>query len=102
MIQVVWEFRVRAGAAERFEQTYGPDGVWARLFEVYPGFRGTTLLRDTAQPDRYLTIDAWDNAERRRHMLTHARARYAQLDEACAALTEQETEVGVFDVAGDA
>jgi len=96
MIQIIWEFVVKAEAVGQFERAYGPDGAWARLFQAYPGFRGTTLLRDTDNPRRYLTIDLWDTGAQRKRMLTQAKARYSDLDEALADLTESEDEVGNF------
>ena len=96
MIQIIWEFVVKAGAVDRFEQAYGPDGAWTRLFQTYPGFRGTTLLRDTDNPRRYVTIDLWDTSAHRKRMLTQAKTRYSDLDEALADLTESEDEIGNF------
>jgi heme-degrading monooxygenase HmoA len=96
MIQIIWEFVVKAEAVDQFEQAYGPDGVWTRLFRAYPGFRGTTLLRDTDNPRRYLTIDLWDTGADRKRMLTQAKTRYFDLDEALADLTESEDEIGNF------
>ena len=97
MIRIVWEFIVKEEAIGRFERAYGPDGDWDRLFAQYPGFRGATLLRDSANPRRYLTIDVWDTQGDRERMLAGAAAQYSALDAAFEALTESEVEVGVFD-----
>jgi heme-degrading monooxygenase HmoA len=96
MIQIIWEFVVKAEAVDQFELAYGPDGAWARLFQAYPGFRGTTLLRDSDNPRRYLTIDLWDTRAHRKRMLAQAKTRYSDLDEALADLTESEDEIGNF------
>jgi hypothetical protein len=96
MIHVVWEFIVKKQAQDRFERAYGPDGDWDRLFAQYPGFRGTTLLRDTANSRRYLTIDAWETLADRERMLAGAAVQYSALDAAFEAFTESEVEVGVF------
>lgn len=97
MIQVVWEFIVKETARDDFEQAYGPGGDWARLFARYPGFRGTTLLRDATHPRRYLTIDAWGTLDDRDRMLAESAKEYAALDAACGEWTESEVEVGVFE-----
>lgn len=96
MIHIVWEFLVKPGAIERFEQVYGPDGDWARLFSNHPGFRGTSLLPDERSPRRYFSIDAWETTAHRRRMLSEAAAEYADLDAAAADLTESEREIGTF------
>jgi heme-degrading monooxygenase HmoA len=97
MIQVVWEFVVKPQAIEPFEQAYGPAGDWAVLFARYPGFRGTTLLRDVATPGRYLTVDSWESERHRDEMLTRARDEYARLDSSCADWMESEAEIGIFE-----
>jgi heme-degrading monooxygenase HmoA len=97
MIHVVWEFIVRETARDDFEKTYGPRGDWSRLFARYRGFNGTTLLRDTANPRGYLTIDVWDTLADRERMLVEAAEQYAALDARCGAWTESETEIGIFE-----
>jgi heme-degrading monooxygenase HmoA len=96
MIQIIWEFVVRGDAIGQFEQAYGPDGAWVRLFRAHPGFRGTTLLRDTADPRRYVTIDHWETGAHRKRMMAVAKTRYSELDRALADLTESEEEIGTF------
>jgi heme-degrading monooxygenase HmoA len=97
MIQIVWEFIVKEAAVDRFLRAYGPDGAWSRLFQEYPGFLGTTLLRDEENPRRFLTIDVWETGSHRKRMLTHAKAQYSDLDEVLADLTESEDEIGIFE-----
>ena len=98
MIQAVWQFVVKKEAVERFEQAYGPDGAWARLFARHTGFRGTTLLRDAAGARTYLTIDVWESAADRERMMKDAAAEYARLDAAFGDWTESEIQVGIFEV----
>ncbi|HEY7672356.1 MAG TPA: antibiotic biosynthesis monooxygenase [Gammaproteobacteria bacterium] len=97
MIHVVWEFIVRETALDDFEQAYGPRGDWQRLFARYSGFNGTTLLRDTANPRRYLTVDSWETPADRERMLVEAAEQYAALDAAFGKWTESEAEVGIFE-----
>ena len=102
MIEIVWEFVVREEARGQFELAYGPGGAWSKLFARCPGFRGTTLLRDTHNPRRYLTIDLWDTLAKREQMLAEHEAEYSNLDAAFAEWTESKTEVGVFRVQAEA
>jgi heme-degrading monooxygenase HmoA len=96
MIHIVWEFLVREDAVEVFESAYKEDGDWAHLFAAYPGYRGTTLLRDSVNPRRFLTIDRWDSLRHRSDMLNDAREEYERLDAACGRWTESERELGTF------
>jgi heme-degrading monooxygenase HmoA len=97
VIQIVWEFRVRPGMEAEFERRYAPSGDWARLFAKAEGFLGTTLLRDPADPGRYVSIDAWaDEGRFAAFKRVHAAA-YAALDRECEALTESEVRIGSFE-----
>ncbi len=102
MIEIVWEFVVKEEARGQFKLTYGPGGAWSNLFARYPGFRGTTLLRDTKNPRRYLTIDFWDTEAQREQMLAERKAEYSNLHAAFGDLTESKTEVGIFRVLAEA
>lgn len=102
MVEIIWEFVVKEEARGQFELAYGPGGAWSKLFARYPGFRGTTLLRDTENPRRYLTIDFWDTAAQREQMLAERKAEYSNLDAAFADWTESETQVGIFRVLAEA
>ena len=102
MIEIVWEFVVKEEARGQFELAYGPGGAWSKLFAGWPGFRGTALLRDTANPRRYLAIDLWDSGAQREQMLAERRAEYSVLDAALGGWTESKTEVGIFRVLAEA
>jgi hypothetical protein len=98
MIQVVWEFVVRESAVKKFMRAYGPGGPWERLFQGYPGFLGTALLRDRENPRRFLTIDYWETGAQRRQMMTQGREEYVNLDELLDDLTDDQDEIGTFSV----
>ena len=96
MIRIIWEFTVKRDAIALFEQTYGPDGTWATLFRAYPGYHGTTLLRDAKNPQRFVTIDRWESSAQYVAMHEAARDDYARLDAACEDWTESERKIGEF------
>ena len=102
MIEIVWEFVVKEEARGQFELAYGPGGAWSKLFAQCPGFRGTTLLRDTENPRRYLAIDLWDTEAQREQMLAERKAEYARMDAALGDWTESKTELGIFRVLAEA
>ena len=102
MIEIVWEFVVKQEARGQFELAYGPGGAWSKLFAGRPGFRGTTLLRDTTNPRRYLAIDLWDTEAQREQVLAERQAEYSDLDAAFGDWTESRTEVGIFRLLAEA
>ncbi len=104
MYVLVWRYRVARESEAAFTASYGADGDWARLFGRAAGYLGTELLRD-AEPDgpsvAFVTLDRWESPERYSDFLSRFDAEYRRLDEACEALTENETFLGSFRLASD-
>ena len=97
---IVWEFRVRQEKVAEFQEKYEPEGAWARFFRGSAGYLRTELARDVADHFRYLTLDYWQTEEefarfRRQHL-----AEYERLDKEFEGLTESETRLGAFWIAG--
>jgi hypothetical protein len=97
---VVWEFWVSPGSERQFEVAYGPLGAWVALFGSDPAYGGTRLVRDLAEPRRYLTFDYWASSAaydsfRERHVVG-----YLVIDRECERLTEGEKEIGRFEGVG--
>jgi quinol monooxygenase YgiN len=97
MVQFVWEFMARADRAAEFESAYAKSGPWAQLFRKSGGFHGTTLLRDSENARRYVTIDLWQNVSSQKEMRERFAKEYAELDRACEAFTESERRIGIFE-----
>jgi len=102
MIEIVWEFVVKREFREQFELGYGPGGVWSRLFADSGGFRGITVLRDTKDPRRYLTIEVWDTQAQRAQALAEHTVVYAQLEADLDRWVDSKNEVGIYSVLGQA
>jgi len=102
MIEIANEFIVKEGDQGQFELIFGPGGLWSLMFDQAAGYRGTTLLRDTRNPQRYLMIDMWDAEDQRDSFLASHQAQYSDLDAALADCTENQTIIGVYQVRSDA
>jgi heme-degrading monooxygenase HmoA len=102
MVEIVWEFVVKEEARGQFELAFGPGGAWSKLFSRCQGFRGTTVLRDTKNPRRYLTIDLWETGAQREQALAERKAEYSDLEAAFGEWTESKAEVGIFRVLAEA
>jgi quinol monooxygenase YgiN len=97
MFVYVWEFTVAAERRAEFERAYGDDGEWVALFRRSSDYLGTDLLRDRANPGRYLTVDRWRSAAARdAFRALHAEA-IAAIDARCEAFTLAERHLGDFD-----
>jgi quinol monooxygenase YgiN len=97
VIYIVWRFTAKPTRVAEFERHYGSGGSWAQLFRRSPGFLGTTLLRDSAVPNRYLLWDCWDDVGGFEQFKRDHGADYSALDKQCEELTEEEVRLGVFD-----
>ncbi|WP_112662053.1 antibiotic biosynthesis monooxygenase family protein [Microvirga flavescens] len=96
MHAIVWEFKVATTNRSAFEKAYGPNGDWVMLFRSSAGYRGTQLLRDEAEPSRYLTIDRWESRADFEVMKATFATEYDRLDRLFENLTVSETKIGDF------
>jgi heme-degrading monooxygenase HmoA len=94
---IVWSFRPRTGCRPQFEEAYGPQGTWARLFGTSPEFLGSTLLRNVEDSGLFVTIDRWRSAAAYDTFVAERRNEYEPVDRLCECLTEAEVLVGRFD-----
>lgn len=92
----LWEFTVNPAHRAEFEELYGPDGSWARLFRQAAGYLGTELLNDCVDPLRYVTIDRWQSPDHWREFRRQFAAQYESLDRRCEGLTTHEAALGEY------
>ncbi|MCG8633432.1 MAG: antibiotic biosynthesis monooxygenase [Desulfobacterales bacterium] len=96
-IRVIWAFQVLPAACAEFMEVYGDSGDWAVLFRQCPGYIRTELVRNTNDPNRFMTIDHWESLACFRAMETSCiREAYQQLDRKCERLTQSEEHLGIF------
>ena len=96
MFVILWEFEVKPGCEKRFENSYGPDGEWARFFRRDPHYRETRLLRGAVRSNRYLTLDAWDSREVYEKFQRENREEYSALDASFESIMSRERHLGSF------
>lgn len=59
MIAIMWQFDVKKGQEDAFEQFYGVDGEWTVMNRHTRSYLGTSFLRDQNRSSRYLVIEYW-------------------------------------------
>ena len=94
---LVWEFEVATDNRAAFEEAYGPQGDWARLFEGAPGFIEVILLNCSEDPHRYMTIDRWASAWAFEEFKREFATEYDALGQRLEAVTSNETRIGAFE-----
>lgn len=92
----IWEYEVPESAQAEFLAHYAPGGAWARLFRRSPAYLGTELYRDRKRPERFITIDHWQNEAAFRSFRTRYTTDFEMLDHHCDALTVREASLGHF------
>ena len=97
MTYIVWEFTTSPQQRVEFETAYGPDGIWAQLFRRDPAYRQTLLLKTPEGPERYLTIDVWEDRESYLSFKDRSANDYQRIDKECEKLTTSERQIGVFE-----
>jgi len=97
MFVTLWEFEVKPGSEELFEQAYGPEGEWVRLFQRAERYRGTRLLREVGAARVYLTLDLWESREAYKDFRGVHAAEYRKLDEEFEGLTASERHLCEFE-----
>ena len=102
MVEIVWEFIVKDGAQGKFELVFGPGGAWGNLYAPCLGFRGTTVMRDTGDPRRYLAVEVWDTEVQRDASHVGNKTQAAVLETTLDQLTVSRTEIGTFSVLAQA
>lgn len=96
MIYMVWKYKVMPEHQPSFEELYGAEGSWAKLFGQTAGFVSSTLIHHTQDPFVYMTLDQWsDELAFRRFMHAH-KASYETLDKQCSGLTFEQHYLGTF------
>jgi heme-degrading monooxygenase HmoA len=98
MFLALWEFEVKPGCEERFQSVYGAAGEWARLFRTDSQFVETRLLRDAAEPRKFVTVDFWRTRSAYESFKELNHTAYVALDRACESLTARERCVGYFEM----
>jgi len=92
----LWEFEVKPGCEELFEETYGADGAWAKLFARDAAYRWTRLVKDVERERVYLTVDFWESREAYEKFKKENAAEYEKIDRECEGMAVTEKRLGEF------
>ena len=101
MFVALWEYEVKPGGEERFENAYGPDGDWVRLFRKDSHYYETRLVRDAFRRGVYLTMDFWKSRGAYEEFTAVHRAEYEAIDARGEELTVEERRIGWFEMVAE-
>ena len=97
MFLALWEFEVKRGSEEKFEEVYGAEGAWAKLFARDAAYRGTRLVKDVKRERVYLTLDFWETREAYEKFKKENAGEYERIDRECEGMTVKEKKLCEFE-----
>ncbi len=92
----IWEFLVAPDKQREFTEHYRPDGSWAVLFAMAPGYIETLLLHDRNDPARFVTVDRWESDAAFLAFKRDFAEEYADMDRQYEGLTLSERFLGEY------
>ena len=98
MFVALWEYEVKPGCEKRFEEAYGPDGDWAKLFQSDSHYREMRLVSDAFHSGVYLTMDFWESRAAYEEFMAAHKQEYKALDAAGEELTSREWRLGWYEL----
>jgi|SRR3989304_4754866 len=92
----IWEYKIKPEMKNEFENLYGSEGAWVKLFEKFPDYIKTELHHDIKNPDRYVTIDYWKTRESYYRFKETSKREFLEIDKKGEDLTLEEKQIGEF------
>lgn len=96
MIAVVFQFEVKRGCQDEFEQFHGADGEWTALSRRSRSFIGSSFLREVAAEPRYLLIEYWSEMLVYERHLQDLADDVERLERARADMVTSTTSLGIY------
>lgn len=101
MYIIVWSYRVKHNCEYTFKEHYNSNGSWARLFSQSEGYVSTDLLQLEGDDLMFMTIDRWKTQQAYFRFKKDFAQPYAELDQLCSALTDEENHLGSYFTIGE-
>ncbi|MDD5582912.1 MAG: hypothetical protein PHS99_06840 [Candidatus Marinimicrobia bacterium] len=98
MIEHISEYILKPDYRQRFELLFGPGGQWDKLFSRCEGYKGTTVLRDTENPNRLLIFDLWTSVEHRIFAIKTQEKLYSNVELLFQEWAVSKTDWGIFKI----
>ena len=93
---LAWELLAAPGKTAEFKRAYGPEGDWVQMFRRSAGYVRSELHQDSANPQRFVTLDYWESEAACEEFRRRYLQEYEDLDVRCEQFTQKEREIGRF------
>ena len=92
----IWKYKVEPEKKTEFEELYGDEGDWVKLFKKFPGYIKTDLIKDLNNNGTYLTLDYWVSREAYYNFKKISSGDFSLIDKKGENLTIDEEHLGEF------
>ena len=96
MIAIMWQFEVKTGREDEFEQLYGADGPWTAINRQTRSYLGSSFLHDQNRASRYIVTEYWSEMIVSEPNRGPRAAALAVIEASRTALIESVEPLGVF------
>lgn len=96
MYLLIWEFHTKPGLDRSFEEAYGQNGIYDRLYKMDREYLGTELLKCSEMNGNYITIDRWTSEQAYKNFKERMKSEIKAADERCSELTDHEAPLGGY------
>lgn len=96
MFITIWKYKVKPGKKTEFEELYGNKGDWVKLFNKFPGYIKTDLIKNLNDNDMYLTMDYWLSKDAYDNFKLKSKEEFVLIDKKGEELTIEEEHSGEF------
>ena len=97
MFVAVWKYEVKEESIEKFEDLYGQNGKWVKLFKENAGYLMTEFVASLSDNSVYITIDKWESNHHYQNYLDKNKNKILEIDVEGEEFTLNETKIGWFE-----
>ena len=101
MFVAIWKYEVKEDSIKKFEDLYGQEGKWVKLFKENAGYLMTEFIKNMTQPYVYITIDKWETYTHYQNYLNKNKINIDKIDAEGEEFTENETKIGWFETVNE-
>ena len=96
MYTILWKYRVQPKNQELFEQEYGANGAWSKLFCTSQNYSKSILSKSDDSKDTYILMDIWIDKNSYERFIEESKSSYENLSLKFENLYETEEKMGSY------
>jgi len=98
MFIVVWKYTVSREKRDAFQNAYGKNGIWSKLFSTSDKYQGALLHQSMEEANTYFIIDQWVSQADYDHFMLNHNDTYQKISKLLEHLYDKEEKTGAFEL----